>query len=443
MILAATFLACLPLQFDELIDPRVLPLKHTGRVRSVSSATSPAQGALTAMDGTLVLARSSGYSGRLSRIWLSGGHPRATLRATFDGSLIPKLNERIGPGFEEGRGAFLGSFTFHPATAAGARVTYTPLTFRQNFNITITTPADSYEVEWIENETVDPKLLNPEPQPQPVEIPSITVAPGASETLALDDQAGMILQIAFEPDDLAGFDLEKTRLHVTVDDDVAPSIDGAFATIFARPAMKSQFSGGAIEVTEKQMILHLPIPYQKKCKIDIVNGGAKPVSLHASASVLRDPWIPGTRKLHIAEWSGEARAGSPLVVGGVLAAGQYVGLTMKSKVAPAVIQSRLVIEADEMRVYESCNLASAFDGGSDFLKSTYSTRCAGISAASEADWTGFSFRMNRLVAFSKSGRVLIESSSEQSFAASGAAFAYIEAPSIQPESKPADAGAKK
>lgn len=444
MLHAAILFSLLTLQFEELVDPRTLALPHTGRVRFVSSETAKNYQLFPEQDGTLSLAKSADHAGSLARVWIQGGHPRAKVRAFIDGAIIPIVAERIGVAFEESRPPLLGSVTFHPSNAAGARVTYTPLRYRKNFNFTTSSAVSAFEVELVEDESLDPKLLNPEPEQSSFEIPLIDVEAGKSNIFALDETAGTLLSISFAPSEMLKFDLDKTRLRISIDGEAEPGIEASFASIFARPEATAAVAGGVIEANDKQFILRLPIPYKKQCKIEIVNLTDKNISLHGAATVNRDPMLPDTRRLVIREWSsGGASAGAAVTIGKASSAGHFVGFTMRAprKAAPPV--GKVAFESDGKRIYESVSLASAFDAAEDFLKNPHATVGVGISCSNASQWAGYCFRINRLIPFRREGRIVLESSTGDPIEATGAVFGYVEIEAAKPESKPADAQSSK
>ncbi|MBI3818170.1 MAG: DUF2961 domain-containing protein [Planctomycetes bacterium] len=445
MILAAAiFLVFAPQQpFDEIVDSRSLPMRHTGHLRTISSDTAKQAHLLSEADGTFPIVKSTGHNGSLARLWMSRAHPRARLRLYLDKLTVPVFSERIGPAFEEGHAPLNGSFTFFPTNAAGSYVTYTPFHYRHALQLTVSTPLDAFEAEWIEDESLDLKMLNPDPAPVRDEIPKMTVEPGASAVFALDDHAGTVMNIAFAPEDLAQFDLTKTRLRIYVDGETDPGIDASFASIFARPARTVTFNGAAIEVTEKRMTLNLPIPHQKECKVEIFNGSDKPVSLHGTATTDRDPVLNSTRRLMIREWKDSGTPGAPVVVGDFDAPGHFIGMTVNAASRPASELVSFTVSADGQPVYHSVSLASAFDAGDDFLKAAHTTFGAGVSHVGTTEWSGYVFRLSRPVIFEKSAAISFECRGGQSLQATGAIFAYIDRSKARSESRPADAQSNK
>lgn len=436
-----TILAFLP-QFEGIAEPRTLMLPHTGKIKYYSSALQGGHGPVVDSDGTIQLARSTGGGGRLSRLWLKGGHVRSKLRMYFDGNATPFVNDRIGSAFDDGRAPMIPTWTFGPAACAGARVTYAPIRYRREATITMSSAPDAYEIELVEGETADVNIFPVDPRTEEFDIPQLEVAPGASGVFAEDDGSGTILWIAFEPASTETFDLANVRLQIFTDGESEPGIESSFARLFARPAASIKFSAGAIEASDSRMQFRLPIPYTKGCRIKIVNQGAKAIQIRGSAMVNRDPIPAAARRLRVRDWAGDASPGSPLVGHLSERAGHFVGMTATfGGPRELQLQGTFQFAADGEVVYRSHSIASAFDGGDEFGNAAFTTAGTGITQADAATRTAFCFRVGREIAFHRGFVVSMAAPPGKSFHAEGAVFLYEEPQAAQ--SRPVDAGTRK
>ncbi|MFN0207135.1 MAG: DUF2961 domain-containing protein [Planctomycetota bacterium] len=435
------------IQFEEVVDPRTLVLPHTGKVKyynsaEVRDAQSRPAASIVESDGTILLAKSVGGGGRLARLWMIGGHERTKLRAYFDGASAPAIHERIGTAFEDGRTPLVSLWTFAPALAAGARVSYAPIRYRRDATITVSSRVDAYEIEFIEGETVNANIFPIEPKIEEYDIPVKEFVPGQPAEFAADDGAGMITMLKFTVEAPGDFDYNKTKLQIFVDGEAEPGIQCSFAHLFAKPEAAVNVAAMAVEVTDADMILHLPIPYTKGCKIQIVNGGEKNINIRGAAVLNRDPLPPKTRRLRILEWGGDVSPGAPLAGQFSSRAGHFIGLTATFD-GPRELQlgGKLQFAADHQVIYRSHTIASAFDGGAEFGKEVFATIGAGLSHAAPNSRTAFCFRIGRPLPFEKGFVVQLTGPDKEKFHASGAVFLYESIAEPKPSAN--DAGAKK
>lgn len=439
-------------QSDDLFDLAGLASLRGGAVRTFTSDTSRASAARPDPSGTFPIAASRGGPGRVARLWLLGGDPRARLRLFSDDTVVPTLNERIGVAFEEGRRPLLSLSTFSPAKAAGARASYPSMPYRRETSVTVSSLGAAYEVELVEDE---PPRMPPDPSsgPKTFELPLISLAPGETGILGEAVDSGTIRSLTISPDLMADEDLSAVSLRVFVDGETAPSIDAPLDLLFGSPTRTVRISTPGLRVSDRAMTLELPIPFSNGVRIEVANGAARPVRARGAVSVSRDLLTQSTGRLHVVVRRGEAREGAPYVVDEGDGAGRLIGLAVRFPAGAQARRGRVTAEADGTTVYRSVSLASAFDGGEAFGTTSYATVGAGASVAADKSFLAFALRVNRAIAFRRHFRQTVETAGEPMPLAS-ASFVYFppslvrtvprppaSAPAAPPDSAPAIAAA--
>jgi len=409
-------------QAESVVDLARLPLERVGCVRVITSQSPETDRAFAEKEGTLALARSVGHRGRLARLWLAGGHPRAKLRAYFDGSIVPAFAERLSTGFEDGRPPLLSFWTFGPDRAAGARVSYPPLLYRSEADVTISSAVSAYEIELVEDEPTEQASLPPLAQSASFDLPSVEIPAGESRPLGEADGEGTVELLTLIPEIFTDGDLATSRLRVTFDGAPAPQIDIPLEHLFARTKLSVPLDGLAVRLAETEMQLRLPMPFARGCRVEIRNDGARAVKLRATAEVSRAPLSPQSLRLSIREWKA---TGNSVAIAQVRGSGHWLGFTCRGNTnAGAIAAGHLVVEADGAVAYRSISMASAFDGGETFGQGAYLTIGVGLSEVAESSFHGICLRLTRPIRYQQSLRAAAMLPPGASAEMSGASFAY-------------------
>ncbi|MBL8695724.1 MAG: DUF2961 domain-containing protein [Planctomycetes bacterium] len=423
-------------QAESVVDFARLPLERVGRVRVITSQSPEADRTFAEKEGTLALTRSVGHRGRLARLWLVGGHPRAKLRAYFDGSIVPAFAERLAIGFEDGRPPLLSFWTFGPDRAAGARVSYPPLSYRSEANVTISSAVTAYEIELVEDEPTEQASLPPLAQSASFDLPSVEIPPGEARPLGEADGEGTVELLTLIPEVFTDGDLATSRLRITFDGAASPQIDASLEHLFARTKLSVPLEGLAVRVAEAELQLRLPMPFARGCRVELRNDGARTVKLRATADVSRGSLTPQSLRLSIREWKS---SGSAIPLAQVRGGGHWLGFTCRSNTgASAIASGHLVVEADGAVAYRSISMASAFDGGETFGKNPYLTIGVGLTEVEESSFHGLCLRLTRPIRYQQSLRAAAMLPSGVSAEMSGASFGYERA---APAPKAAPVGA--
>ncbi len=414
-------------QAESLIDFARLPVARTGVVRFHSSDRLAASPVRRTEAGTIELAATKGDRGRVARIWLDGGHPRAKLRAYFDGAVVPAMAERIGIGFDDGRPPLGAFWSFDPLRAAGARVTYPPLLYRRSARVTISSALRGFEIEFVENEGSELVTLPILDASVTNDLPSIEIGPGESKDLGAAGGKGTVREFAIVPETFVEEDLDALRLRIFVDGETMPSIEGSLAQLYARPVGAGTVDAVGVVVSEREVRWRLPMPFHAGIRAEIRNDGPRTVRLRGSAVLDPASPLPGSRRLRVRSFSGTASAGSPCAVEQRSGKGHWIGLTTRIEAkGPDVAAGRLVVVADGEEVYRSVSLASAFDAGDRFGTEIHTSLGSGVSWIGEAAFVAYSFRLTRPIPFRESLSVHLELPGAEPVALSGASFLYAD-----------------
>jgi len=426
--LLACLLAASPLVSDEdAAELRRLAWLRTGEVRIFTSRAPLPRANRADLAGTFPIVESVGHDGRLARAWFEGAHDRAKLRFFADGTRIADVAERVGEGFAEGRPPLLPFWSFAPDRASGAYVTYPPISYRRGLSVTMSTLPDAYEIELVEREETDHMQLPGDDRTSTFDLPALAVEAGTTGVLGkYEGSGGTLLDLALIPDALVDEDLALVRVRIFVDGEKEPGISASMRGLFARPHKSVTYTTRALSVSDTEMHLRLPVPFDRSIRLEIENGGPRAVKLHGTGSLCGYPPGPRSVRLRVRERSGEVSSRQPFAVDDGIGMGHVVGLVAEIGAEPASFQTgSLEIEADGDPVYRSVSLASAFDGARTFGKQVHTTIDAGVTRVGDDGVCAFVLRTSRAIPFERSFHQRLAVASATPVKVSTVAFAYV------------------